>query len=165
MNQTSIFSYYQEKMDETYYLTYYISNYSYTKSIYNNASFKINSTIVKNYCTDENQPCLIRFLAKPKYKKDSTIELKVNTIEKFENKTSNPSKSLPNPKSNFLKDNLKLILIISGSALIFIIIIIIIICACKKKSNKDLLALQVNKVSFEEEKANRYKAYDNGLLY
>ena len=153
-------------MNETYLLTYYISNYSYTKSIYNNISFKINSSIIKNFCTDENQLCLIRFLVKSKYQNDSIIELNVNTIEKFENKTSNTSRSLPNSKPNFLKDNLKLIIIISGSVLIFIIIIIIIICVCiKKKNNKDLLALQVNKVSFEEEKVNRYKAYENGLLY
>ena len=145
----------------------YINNYafninsSYYKniSIYHNDFLKINSYQIKNYCTDENQFCMIRFIiVKSSYNKNknTAIELNVRTIEKNLSKSTN---------SNFLKDNLKLIIIISGSVLIFIIIIIIIVCCCKKKNNKDLLALEVNKVSFEEERANRNKAYEDGLLY
>ena len=104
---------------------------------------------------------MIRFIiVKSSYNtnKNTAIELNIRTIENNLSKSTN---------SKFLKDNLKLIIIISGSALILIIIIIIIIIVCigKKKNNKDLLALEVNKVSFEEERANRNKAYEDGLLY
>jgi len=170
MNHSSsyIHSYDPEEEIENYLLTYSINKYSYKKYIYNNTSFSIPSFKVKNYCTDENQFCLIRILVQSKYKNDSIIELNVSSIEKIENKTLPKPNLEPNlkPKTNFWKDNLKLISIISGSVLIFIIIIIIIICVCiKKKNNKDLLALKVNKVSFEEERRNRNKAYENGLLY
>jgi len=124
---------------------------------------------MKTFCNVGNQPCLIRFLVQSKYKKDSIIELNATTIE------NDIIKPLPNPnlkpnsepdlrpESNFWKDNLKLILIISGSVLIFIIIIIIIVYSCiKKNNNKDLLAAQVNTVSFEEE---RTPIPDDGLLY
>jgi hypothetical protein len=163
--------YYIYKQDkESYYLSCYINNnvyhinssYNYSINIYKNDSFKINSAQIKNYCPDENQFCLIRFFivkSNYNYYRYTAIELNVGTIE------NNLSKST-NSKSNFLKDNLKLIIIISGSVLFFIIIIIIIVCCCcKKKNNKDLLALEVNKVSFEEERANRNKAYEDGLLY
>ena len=173
MNHSSIYGYkynyynryysYRE-IEVSYYLAYYINNSDYyynNISIYYNNSLKINSYQIKNYCIDENQFCMIRFIiVKSIYNKDknTAIELNVRTIE---NK-NNLSKST---NSNFLKDNLKLIIIVSGSVLIFIIIIIIIACCCKKKNNKDLLALEVNKVSFEEERANRNKAYEDGLLY
>ena len=173
MNHSSIYEYKYNKynrfysysqIEVSYYLAYYINNSDYyynNISIYYNNSFKINTYQIKNYCIDEDQFCMIRFIiVKSIYNKNKNtfIELNVRTIE---NK-NNLSKST---NSNFLKDNLKLIIIISGSVLIFIIIIIIIICTCKKKNNKDLLALEVNKVSFEEERANRNKAYEDGLLY
>ena len=170
MNHSSsyIHSYDPQEENENYRLIFYINKYSYTKYIYNNTSFNIPSFKLKNFCTNENQFCLIRILVQSKYKNDSIIELNITSIEKIENKTLPKSNLEPNlkPKANFWKDNLKLISIISGSVLIFIIILIIIICACiKKKNNKDLLALKVNKVSFEEERRNRNKAYENGLLY
>ena len=170
MNHSSsyIHSYDPQEENENYRLIFYINKYSYTKYIYNNTSFNIPSFKLKNFCTDENQFCLIRILVQSKYKNDSIIELNVSSIEKINNKTLPKPNLEPNlkPKTNFWKDSLKLISIISGSVLIFIIIIIIIICVCiKKKNNKDLLALKVNKVSFEEERRNRNKAYENGLLY
>ena len=174
MNHSSIYDYnyyysYRSQIKASYFLACYINNYAYNINysyynynninIYNNDSFKINSNQIKKYCTDENQFCIIRFIiVKSSYNKNknTAIELNVRTIENNLSKSTN---------SNFLKDNLKLIIIISGSVLIFIIIIIIIVCTCKKKNNKDLLALEVNKVSFEEERANRNKAYEDGLLY
>ena len=174
MNHSSIYEYYNryfsfnKQIRASYFLACYINNYAYNInssyykniSIYHNDFLKINSYQIKNYCTDENQFCMIRFIiVKSSYNKNknTAIELNVRAIE------NNLSKST---KSNFLKDNLKLIIIISGSVLFFIIIIIIIVCCCcKKKNNKDLLALEVNKVSFEEERANRNKAYEDGLLY
>jgi len=178
MNHSSIYNYYnyypyRSQIKASYFLACYINNYAYNLNcsyynynyyninIYNNDSFKINSNQIKKYCTDENQFCMIRFIiVKSSYNKNknTAIELNIRTIENNLSKSTN---------SKFLKDNLKLIIIISGSALIFIIIIIIIIivCICKKKNNKDLLALEVNKVSFEEERANRNKAYEDGLLY
>ena len=177
MNHSSVYGGYHQYypyrriIQPSYYLACYINNYAYyinnsyynNISIYNNNSFKINSYQIKNYCTDENQFCLIRFfLVKSIYNKNknTVFELNVRTAEDNLSKSSNPKTT-----SNFIKDNLKLILIISGSVLIFIIIIIIIICTCKNKNNKDLLALEVNKVSFEEERVNRNKAYQDGLLY
>ena len=169
MNHSIIYKYnayysYRRTTQTSYYLACYINNYNiyinntyYNNiSIYNNDSFKIKSYQIKNYCTDENQFCLIRFfIVKSIYNKNknTVIELNVRTAED------------PKSTSNFLKDNLKLIIIISGSVLFFIIIIIILICAVKKTNNKDLLALEVNKVSFEEERVNRNKAYEDGLLY
>ena len=132
----------------------YINN-KYYKYIYlhHNDSFKILSNQVKNYCTDKNQFCLIKFSVNSKnYYQTKQIALKVTT----ENKNK--------MQSNFWKDNLKIILIVSGSIVLFIIIIIV--CLCKKNRNKgDLLALEVNKVSFEEERINRNKVYQDGLLY
>ena len=149
-----------------YNLTYYISNYSDIKILIQSTSFKIYSSEIKKYCTDENRICLIRFFVQSSYKRNSIIELNVTNIEN--NITKSFPKSNLEPKSNFLKDNLKIIIIISGSIIIFIIIIIIVcicICICiKKKNNKDLLD-QVNKVSFEEERIKRNKAYEDGLLY
>ena len=178
MNHSSIYNYYnyypyRSQIKASYFLACYINNYAYNINysyynynyyninIYNNDSFKINSNQIKKYCTDENQFCMIRFIiVKSSYNtnKNTAIELNIRTIENNLSKSTN---------SKFLKDNLKLIIIISGSALILIIIIIIIIIVCigKKKNNKDLLALEVNKVSFEEERANRNKAYEDGLLY
>ena len=165
MNHSNIYKQiyrYKYSFLSCYYLLYYINNsYSYIDNItiYYNQSFKIYSSKVRQYCKNENQFCLIKFyLIKSNNNnfKNPTIELNVLSIE---NNNTLPS-SLPNqnikPTTNFFKKNLKLILIISGSVFIFIIIIIIIVCACKKGRNKgDLLALEVNNVSFQEERNNR----------
>ena len=146
--------FYRNQYYRSYYFEVYINN-KFCKDfyLYHNDSFKILSNEVKNYCNDENQFCLIRFLILSKnYKKASTISLKIEKINKTQ--------------SNFWKDNLKIIIIVSCSIVLFIIIIIIIVCICKKNKNKgDLLALKVNKVSFEEERINRNKVYQDGLLY
>jgi len=145
---------YRYKKSLVYYVEVYINDiYCHKIYLYHNDSFKILSNQVKNYCTDENQFCLIKFAVFSRYIK-KVIALKVTT----ENKNK--------MQSNFWKDNLKIILIISGSIVLFIIIIIIIICLCKKnRNNGDLLALEVNKVSFEEERINNNKVYQDGLLY
>ncbi len=52
---------------------------------------------------------------------------------------------------------------------IFLIIVIIHISVCiykrSQKKKKDLLALKVNQVSFQEEKINRRNESEDGLLY
>ena len=68
MNHSSsyIHSYGPKEENENYRLTYYINKYFYTRYIYNNTSFNIPSFKVKNFCTDENQFCLIRILVQSK---------------------------------------------------------------------------------------------------
>ena len=156
----------------SYYLNYVINyNFNYEKkiSIYDDSSFKIYSYQIKQFCTDENQFCPITFLVKSNYNKESVVELKAISIENNLTKSESmqKTKSDAKPKSNIWEDNLKkIIVIISGSVLIFIIIISIIVYACiKNREIGDLLALKVNKVSFEEERLNRNKAYEDGLLY
>ena len=136
-----------------YYVEVYINNiYCRKIYLYHNDFFIILSSQVKNYCTDENQFCLIKFAVFSRYYMRKEIALKVTIEKKIK------------IQSNFWKDNL--ILIILGSIALFVIIIIIIVCLCKKNRNKgDLLALEVNKVSFEEERINNNKVYQDGLLY
>ncbi len=120
--------------------------------------------------SDENQFCPITFYIKSNYNKESVIGFKVTSVQnnliKSESNSKPKTKSDLKSKSNFWEDNLRLIIIISSFVLIFIVIINIIICICiKNRMNGDLLTLEVNKVSFEEERLNRNKTYEDGILY
>ena len=74
-----------------YSLIFYINN-KYCNSfnnIYNNDSFKIPSSQMKNYCSDENQFCLIKLSVIFRYYDRTAIALKVTTENKIKNKKKN----------------------------------------------------------------------------
>ena len=135
----------------SYYIIYLINDSFKTRvKIYYNDSFIIESKKVKKYCRDEKEVCMIKFILYSLYYKESVFKIQVTTI---------------------IKENNDKIVIFGfiGMISIFLIIVIIHISVCiykrSQKKKKDLLALKVNQVSFQEEKINRRNESEDGLLY
>jgi hypothetical protein len=105
------------------------------QKIYNltkNESIYVNSSDIKNICTDDKQPCKINLILEAQnVEKDSSVQVSFNQ--------NIPKKKEEDTPSNDTSDNnLFLILgIVGGVVLLLIIIIAIFIIIRKKKSNSD----------------------------
>ena len=163
---------------------YTFSVYINQHKIYNNKAERKNSLTFNNLdiaknCKDKKQICNFYFLLETNNKTESAVEFKVisfysdqkseNSSQKSDNlnpnsENSNQNSGNSNPNSeNFLKKNLKMILIIAGGAILLLIIIILIICLFKGKQNSDL-SFKINQISFEEERERENNKYDEELI-
>ena len=102
--------------------------YNLTKS----ESIYVNSSDIKNICTDDRQPCKINLILEAQNaEKDSSVQVSFN-----QNIPKKKEEDVPNSDSD--DNNLLLILgIVGGVVLLLIIVIAIFILIKKKKTNSD----------------------------